>query len=66
MRFAAAFLTFACLSACGVTPISSQQSMLPGAADEWRQSQAERDAAVIMQGMAQAQQREQELARSAR
>jgi hypothetical protein len=34
--------------------------------DEWRQQQAVLDAEAILQGMAQARQRQQELARTAR
>jgi outer membrane biogenesis lipoprotein LolB len=65
MRRVVALLTFACLSACSVTQ-SQQEHALVNRDDEWRQKQAVLDAEAILQGMAQARYRAQELARSAR
>jgi hypothetical protein len=64
MRLLLALLTFACLGACSTAPAPSEQALVRDGA--WRQKQAVLDAEVIMQGMAQAQQREAELARSSR
>ena len=64
MRLFAAILTFACLGACSLSPAPSEQGLVRDGA--WRQKQAVLDAEAIMQGMAQAQRREAELARSAR
>lgn len=65
MRLAAALLTFICLSACSVTSV--QQADLDFSDnDVRRQTQAMHDADAILQGMAQARQRAQMLARSAR
>jgi hypothetical protein len=66
MRLTAAVITFACLSACSMAPSPSEQALVPGSYDEWRQNQATQDANAILQGMAQAREREDELARSAR
>jgi hypothetical protein len=63
MRLAAALLIFVCLSACSVIPAQQGQSFM-SQADVLRQQQAAQDADVILQGMAQARQRAQELARS--
>jgi hypothetical protein len=65
MRFVAALLTFVCLSACSVMPVQ-QESDLMGRDDAWRQKQAVLDADAILQGMAQARERAQMLARTAR
>jgi hypothetical protein len=65
MRLAAALLTFVCLSACSVMPAQQLDTVI-NHSDEWRQMQAMQDADVILQGMAQARQRAQMLARSAR
>ena len=65
MRLAAALLTIACLSACSVMPTQSEHALVTQDA-EWRQQQAVLDANAIIQGMAQARHRAQELARSAR
>jgi len=65
MRLAAALLVFLCLAACSVTPPPTQPAMArPN--DAWRQRQAILDADAIVQGMAQARHRAQELARSSR
>ncbi len=65
MRLAAVLLMFVCLSGCSV--MSAQQSQpYMSQSDEVRQKQALQDADVILQGMAQARQRAQELARSSR
>jgi len=65
MRLAAALLTLICLSACSMVPAQQAQSYT-SPDDVWRQKQAVQDADVILQGMAQARQSSQELARSAR
>jgi hypothetical protein len=57
-------LTLACLAACGGVQTVSERS--PARDDEWRQRQAELDAQAIMQGMAQARQRAEQLARTGR
>jgi hypothetical protein len=54
-------LTLACLAAC-----SGAQTVSQARDDEWRQGQAELDAQAIMQGMAQARQRAEQLARTGR
>ncbi len=64
MRLAAALFTFACLSACSTMP--TEQPVIASYNDSWRQHQAQMDAEVIMQGMANARQRAAELARSSR
>ena len=64
MRLLAAIVTFACLSACSTSPAPSEEALVRDGA--WRQTQAVLDAEAIIQGMAQAQKREAELARSAR
>jgi hypothetical protein len=66
MRIAAAFLTFVCLAACSAksTPYASEQALTRQ--DGWRQQQAVLDAQAILDGMAQARHRAQELARTAR
>lgn len=65
MRLAATLLTVICLSACSMAPAQQDQSYV-SQGDVWRQKQAAQDADVILQGMAQARQHSQELARSAR
>ena len=60
----AVLLTLACLAACGGVQTVSERS--PARDDEWRQRQAELDAQAIMQGMAQARQRAEQLARTGR
>jgi hypothetical protein len=62
MRLTAVLLTLACLAACGGVQAVSEHS--PARGDEWRQRQAELDAQAIMQGMAQARQRAEQLART--
>ena len=65
MRLTPALLTLACLAAaCGGAQTMSEHS--PAHDDEWRQRQAALDAQVIMQGMAQARQRAEQLARTGR
>ncbi len=66
MRVAAALVTLACLSACNTAAPTQAEHALVRYDDEWRQRQAVLDAEAIMQGMAQARSRQQELARSAR
>jgi hypothetical protein len=67
MRLVVALLTIACVSACGVstTPSQSEQALMRYD-DEARQRQAELNAQAIMRGMAQARQRAELLARTAR
>jgi hypothetical protein len=65
MRLIAALLTVAWLTACGAAPSQPEQALLRFD-DGWRQQQAILDADAILQGMAQARQRRQEVARSAR
>jgi hypothetical protein len=65
MRLIAALLTVACLVACGMTQTQSEHALL-GYDDEWRQQQAVLDAEAIMQGMQQARERQEALARTAR
>ena len=63
MRLTPALLTLACLAAAsgGALTVSEHS---PARDDEWRQRQAELDAQAIMQGMAQARQRAEQLART--
>ena len=65
MRLPPALLTLACLAAAsgGALTVSEHS---PARDDEWRQRQAELDAQAIMQGMAQARQRAEQLARTGR
>jgi outer membrane protein assembly factor BamE (lipoprotein component of BamABCDE complex) len=65
MRFAAAILIFVCLAACSVMS-APQDDGFATQGNQVRQQQAAQDADVILQGMAQARQHAQELARSAR
>lgn len=65
MRLAAVLLTFVCLSACGMTPSSSEED-LARHDDTWRQRQAALDANAIMQGMARAREQAAEMARLSR
>jgi hypothetical protein len=65
MRWLLGFLTIACLSACG-TQQSQSEHALVRYDDEWRQKQAILDVEAILQGMAQARQSREEMARSAR
>jgi hypothetical protein len=63
IRLAAALITFACLSACGMNPSGSEADLVRHD-DGWRQHQAQLDADAIMQGMARARDQASELARS--
>ena len=64
MRLTPVLLILACLAACdGMQTMSEHR---PARDDEWRQRQAELDAQAIMQGMAQARQRAEQLARTGR
>jgi len=63
MRLTAVLLTLACLAACGGVQTMSEPS-LARQDDEWRQRQVELDAQAIMQGIAQARQRAEQLART--
>ena len=64
-RLTAAVLTLACLAACSGAQTVTEPS-LARHDDEWRQRQAELDAQAIMQGMEQARQRAEQLARTGR
>jgi hypothetical protein len=66
MRIAAVLLTISCLAACGGTAPTESEHALVRYDDEWRQRQAVLDAEAILQGMAQAREREEQVARSAR
>jgi hypothetical protein len=65
MRMTALMLMLAVLAACGAEQTQSEHALVRYD-DEWRQRQAVLDAEAIMRGMAQARERYQELARSAR
>ena len=65
MRMTALLLMLAVLAACGAEQTQSEHALVRYD-DEWRQRQAVLDADAIMRGMAQARERYQELARSAR
>jgi hypothetical protein len=65
MRLTAVLLILACVAACGVEQTQSEHALVRYD-NEWRQRQAVLDAEAIMRGMAQARERYQELARSAR
>lgn len=65
VRLAAALITFACLSACGMSPSGSEAELVRH--DEgWRQHQAQLDAEAILRGMQRARDQASELARSSR
>jgi len=63
-------LLLACFTLVGIAACATQQSPSEHALvrydDEWRQKQAILDAEAILQGMAQARQRQEQMARSAR
>ena len=65
MRLPAALLTLVCLAACGGVRTVSEHAPTRGD-DEGRQRQVVLDAQAIMQGMAQARQRAEQLARTGR
>jgi hypothetical protein len=65
MRLAAALFTFVCLAACGMTSVQQPVADLSDN-DGWRRVQAMHDADAILAGMAQARQRAEMMARSAR
>jgi hypothetical protein len=65
MRPFLVLLTVACLAACGTEQTQSEHALVRYDND-WRQRQAVLDADAIMQGMAQARERQEQLARSAR
>jgi hypothetical protein len=64
MRLTTALLTLACLAACSGEQTMTEPSLARD--DEWRQRQAELDAQAIIQGMAQARRRAEELAHTGR
>jgi hypothetical protein len=61
----AVFLSVACLAACSSVQTQSEHALVHRD-DEWYKQQAVLDAAAIMQGMAEARQRQEELAPTAR
>jgi len=65
MRPLLAFFAVACLSACGAQQSQSEHELVRYD-DEWRQNQAVLDAEAILQGMAQARQSREQMARTAR
>jgi hypothetical protein len=65
MGLTAALLILVCLAACGGVQTVSEHSPARHD-DEWRQRQAELDTQAIMQGVAQARQRAEQLARTGR
>jgi uncharacterized lipoprotein len=65
MRLIAALLTVACLSACNGTQTQSEHALI-GNDQEMRNRLAAMDVEAILQGMAQARQRAELLARTAR
>ena len=64
MRPIAALFTAALLVSCGLAPTQSEQS-LSGNGDELRHRLAVQDAEAILQGMAQARARAEQMARTA-
>jgi hypothetical protein len=66
MRIAAVFLTYVCLAGCSPMPTQSASEQALTHQDGWGQQQAELDAQAILEGMAQARHRAQELARTGR
>jgi hypothetical protein len=66
MRLAAASLLVFCVTACSSTAPTPAEHALVRYDDEWRQRQAVLDAEAILQGMAQARERREMLARTAR
>lgn len=65
MRLLLAFFAVACIASCGLQQSQSEHELVRYD-DEWRQRQAVLDAEAILQGMAQARRRQEEMARSAR
>jgi hypothetical protein len=65
MRLFAVLATIGCLAACSSTQTQSEQA-LAGKDEEIRQRLVILDAAAILQGMQQARERAQQLARTAR
>ncbi len=65
MRLMAAWLTIACLAACGAAQTQSEHALVRHD-QEWRQQQAEQDAQAILQGMARAREQLEQMARTAR
>jgi outer membrane biogenesis lipoprotein LolB len=65
MRLLLALFATACLWGCGAQQSQSEHELVRYN-DEWRQKQAVLDAEAILQGMAQARQRQEQMARSAR
>jgi hypothetical protein len=65
IRLAAALITLAFLSSCGMNPSGSEADLVRH--DEgWRQHQAQLDADAILQGMQRARDQASQLARSSR
>ena len=66
MRLFAALTTVLCIAACGSTAPTQSEQALVRYNDEWRQRQAVLNAEAILQGMAQAQHRREQVARTSR
>jgi hypothetical protein len=65
MRLLLACFTLASIAACAAQQSQSEHALVRYD-DEWRQKQAILDAEAILKGMAQARQRQEQVARSAR
>ena len=65
MRLLLTCLTLASIAACAKQPSQSEHALVRYD-DEWRQKQVILDTEAILQGMAQARQRQEQMARSAR
>lgn len=65
MRLLLVCLALASTAACGAQQSQSEHALVRYD-DEWRQKQAILDAEAILRGMAQARQRQEQMARSAR
>ena len=65
MRPVVSLLIVGCLAACHAKSTQTERSLV-GYDNEWRQRQAILDAEAIMQGMAQARERADQLARTSR
>lgn len=64
MRSTLLLLTMICLAACGTPSTRSDEALL--SQDDWRQRQVVLDTEAILQGMAQARQRAEQMARTGR
>ncbi|MEJ0017657.1 MAG: hypothetical protein WDN25_14030 [Acetobacteraceae bacterium] len=66
MRLAAVLLTALCLAGCGTSSPAPSEQGLVRYDENWRQRQAVLDAEAIIEGMTQARQRREAVARTAR